>query len=196
MDERMKAALIGGAAAGVLTIITSIIPILGNFCCFLWALAGGVLAVFLYQKGGGGPMKPADGAMLGVRAGIVAAIIYLVVAVPLTLLWSGAAMIDAAQRSGGSSAAGVGVVAGLGLFVFVVAAGVLVGFNTIGGVIGAALFGKGTGPGMTPPPPPSNYGGTPPSNYGGPGGTTGGPGYGGPGGTGTGGTSYGGPGGA
>jgi hypothetical protein len=45
MNERTKAAVIGGAVAGVL----SAIPILSNCCC-LWAIGGGLLAVFLYAK--------------------------------------------------------------------------------------------------------------------------------------------------
>ncbi len=40
MNDRTKAAVIGGAVAGVL----SIIPIV-NYCCILAAIGGGVLAV-------------------------------------------------------------------------------------------------------------------------------------------------------
>src|SRR5437763_16662217 len=155
MDNKMKAALIGGVVAGVLCDI----PVVSS-CCFLWALGGGFLAVFMYLKGAPGPMTPGDGAKLGLRAGIVGAIIYLIIALPLMLLWGGgAAMSQAVQQSGGS-AMGAGVLAGLGAFIIVVVAAVIVGFTVLGGVIGAAVLGKGAG---APPPPP------PPSGFGGPG---------------------------
>jgi hypothetical protein len=157
MNDRTKAALIGGAVAGVL----SIIPVVST-CCILWAIGGGVLAVFMYLRGAGGPMSPGEGAKLGLRAGIVAAIIYLIIALPLMLLTGGAMMSDAMQRAGGDQAVGAGMLAGLGAAVVFVVAALLVGFTALGGLIGAAIFGKG-GAGAPPPPPPSTPG------YGGPG---------------------------
>src|SRR2546423_13248457 len=110
MDNKMKAALIGGVVAGVL----SVIPVVST-CCFLWALGGGFLAVFIYLKGAPGLMTPGDGAKLGIRAGVVGAIIYLIVALPLMLLWGGgAAMSQAVQQSGGGSAGGAGGAGGWG----------------------------------------------------------------------------------
>lgn len=158
MDNKMKAALIGGVVAGVLSALLGAVPVLG-ICCFLWSLGGGFLAVFIYLKGEPGLMTPGDGAKLGLRAGIIGAIIYLVIALPLMLLWGGAAMMSS---SGSGSAVGAGVVAGLGMFVVVIAAAVIAGFTVLGGVIGAAVLGKGAG--APPPPPPPAAGG-----YGGPG---------------------------
>lgn len=162
MNDRTKAAVIGGAVAGVL----SIIPFVST-CCILWAIGGGVLAVFMYLKGAGGPMTPGDGAKLGLRAGIVAAIIYLIIALPMMLLTGGAALTQAMQQAGGSDAVGAGVLAGLGAFMVVVVAALLVGFTALGGLIGAAIFGKGAG---TPPPPPpaSGFGGPSAGGFGGP----------------------------
>jgi hypothetical protein len=156
MDNRMKAALIGGGVAGVLSGLLSITGV-GGGCCFLWALGGGFLAVFLYLKGAPGPMTPGDGAKLGLRAGIIGAVIYLVIALLLVLVWGGAAMMSSSDSG---SAVGVGIVAGLGSLIIVVAAVVIAGFTVLGGVIGAAVLGKGAG---APPPPP------PPSGFGGPG---------------------------
>jgi len=155
MDNKMKAALIGGVVAGVL----SVIPVVST-CCFLWALGGGFLAVFIYLKGAPGPMAPGDGAKLGVRAGVVGAIIYLIIAVPFMLLWGGgAAMSQAVQQSGGS-AMGAGMLAGLGAFIVVVVAVVIIGCTALGGLIGAAVLGKGAGaPPPPPPPPPAGFGG-------------------------------------
>jgi hypothetical protein len=173
MDNKMKAALVGGAIAGVLSAVLGVIPLVGA-CCFLWALAGGFLAVFLYLKGTPGPMTPGDGAKLGLRAGIIGAIIYVVIALPLTLLMGGAAISQAIQQSGGSGMAGAGLAAGLGAFAVVVVAVIILGFTTLGSVIGAAILGKGGAAGVPPPPPPPVGGG-----YGGPGTPGGGGGYGG-----------------
>ena len=46
MNERTKAALIGGVIAGVL----SGLPLVGG-CCFLWAIAGGFLTVVSLGRG-------------------------------------------------------------------------------------------------------------------------------------------------
>jgi hypothetical protein len=147
MDNKMKAALIGGGIAGVLCIIPFV-----STCCFLWALGGGFLAVFIYLKGSPGAMTPGDGAKLGIRAGIVGAIIYVIIALPIMLISGGAAMSSAMQQAGGGSMAGAGMMAGLGAFIVVIIAAVIVGFTTLGGLIGAAILGKG--PAAPPPPPP------------------------------------------
>jgi hypothetical protein len=148
MDNKMKAALIGGGVAGLL----SIIPLVGN-CCFLWALLGGFLAVFIYLKGAPGPLAPGDGAKLGLRAGVVGAIIYLIIALPMWLISGGAAMSQAMQESGTGNAVGTGMLAGLGIFMVVVVAAVIVGLTAAGGLLGAAILGKGAG--APPPPPPA-----------------------------------------
>ena len=146
MDNKMKAALVGGGVAGLLCII----PLVGN-CCFLWALLGGFLAVFIYLKGAPGLLAPGDGAKLGLRAGVVGAIIYLVIALPMWLISGGAAMSQAMQEAGGSGAVGTGMLAGLGVFMVIIVAGVIVGLTAVGGLLGAVILGKGAG---TPPPPP------------------------------------------
>src|SRR5437660_3249016 len=106
MDNKMKAALIGGVVAGVL----SVIPVVST-CCFLWALGGGFLAVFIYLKGAPGPMAPGDGAKLGIRAGVVGAVIYLVIGLPMMQLWGRARMSMALQQSGGSTPIRAGLIA-------------------------------------------------------------------------------------
>ncbi len=156
MNNRTKAAAIGGGLAGIL----SALPILGS-CCFLWALAGGVLAVFMYQKNAGGPMSPGDGAKLGALAGAIGAGIYLVIALPMMLLSGGAAMSEALRQSGGGDALGAGALAGLGAFIVVVVAAIIVGLTAVGGMIGAAIFGKGAGTPPPPPPPAGGFGGGP-----------------------------------
>src|SRR5215210_1838141 len=91
MNPRMKAAVIGGVAAGLLSAISSVIPIISCCCCLL-ALGGGVLTVFLYTKETKLPLSPAEGAKLAAVAGGIAAAIYFVVNLVLSLLVGAAAM--------------------------------------------------------------------------------------------------------
>jgi Na+/proline symporter len=153
MDNRMKSAVIGGTVAGVL----SIIPVVGSCCC-LWAIGGGVLAVFLYLKDTPVQMTPADGATLGAIAGGIAAAISLIIGLPVAIIFGAAAMTDAFQR------ANVQIpFTGMALMVVstLIRAVIILALAAVGGLIGAAIFGK-KGPGdaaMPPPPPASNYGG-------------------------------------
>ena len=59
---------------------------LGNLCCCLWLVAGGVLAAWLMQQSHPAPVTPFDGAVVGLLAGVVGAFVYLVIAWPVTLL--------------------------------------------------------------------------------------------------------------
>lgn len=169
MNDRTKAALIGGVVAGVL----SIIPILGS-CCFIWAMAGGALAVYMYQGKSAMPFQAADGAKLGALAGAIGAGVYLIIALPMMLLGGAMQISQQLQQAGGGEMAALG--AGLGIFMVFIVAGVIVGFGALGGLIGAAIFGKnrpggGANPNVPPPPPPpTNYGGTQPPAGGGYGG--------------------------
>jgi hypothetical protein len=170
----MKAAVIGGAVAGVL----SGLPIISG-CCFLWAIGGGFLAVFMYLKGAPAGMTPGDGAKLGLTAGIVAAVVSFVLGLPFLLLGIGSAALQSSdmERAGISS----GLLAAGGVIGLVIRAGAVLGFAVLGGVIGAAVLGKNRpgGTNVPPPPPPSDYSG---GGYGGTGtggGYAGGPGVGG-----------------
>ncbi|MGH9901916.1 MAG: hypothetical protein ACRD68_08915, partial [Pyrinomonadaceae bacterium] len=90
MSDKIKPALIGGVTLGLL----SAIPFVGavNACCCAWAILGGLLASYLYIKGSPTPARPGDGAMLGAIAGLVGAVIYVVVGLPLGLLTGNATM--------------------------------------------------------------------------------------------------------
>jgi len=155
MNDRTKAALIGGAIAGIL----SALPFLNNCCC-LWGIGGGILAIFMYTKSTRATMTPGDGAMLGAIAGGIAVAIYVAIGLPIILLF-GAASMSAQMSQAGVDLPFSGVVLGI-VVALIFAVGVFV-FTLLGGVIGAAIFGKGAGPATAPPPPP-------PPSYGGPGG--------------------------
>ena len=182
--NRQQPVLIGGVVMGLL----SSIPIIsaGNLCCCLWVLLGGALASYLLIKRSPVlPVKTGDGAVTGALAGVVGAVVYLVVGVPLGLLMQRSSMsmfqgimgsinnpefrrameqaMEQAQHQPMSQRLGSAL---LGWFIGSI---VMVGMATLGGVIGVALFEKRKGapppPSYPPPGYPPNY---PPPGYGGP----------------------------
>src|SRR5512138_191693 len=84
MNDKLKPAIIGGAVLGLL----SVIPIVNwvNFCCCLWAILGGLLACRLYIKNSPTPVSAGEGAIVGALAGVVGAIIVVVIGIPINLL--------------------------------------------------------------------------------------------------------------
>ena len=65
---KLQPALFGGLFIGVL----SALPIIniGNCCC-LWVIGGGVLATYLMQQNHPYPISAADGALVGLLAGLI-----------------------------------------------------------------------------------------------------------------------------
>jgi hypothetical protein len=159
MNNKLKAALLGGLIVGVFSAVHSLIPIIG-ICCCIWSIIGGVVAALIYIKGSPTPVKMGEGAMVGALAGVVGGVIYVVIYLPIALLWGMATMQEQLDRSGlhlpfsGSILMIVGSIIG---------AVVLVLLSTLGGVIGTAIFEKRKGNSVAPPPP-QNFGG--PGGYG------------------------------
>ncbi len=83
MQERLQPALWGGLFIGVL----SALPLvnLGNCCCCLWVLAGGALAAYLRQQSLPYQIAAAEGALVGLMAGVVGAIVDTVLSIPLQM---------------------------------------------------------------------------------------------------------------
>ena len=84
MDSaRLQPALLGGVFIGVM----SALPIInaGNCCCCLWVLAGGALAVYLYQQNSPVSVPAAEGALLGLLAGLIGGIIWVVLSIPIQM---------------------------------------------------------------------------------------------------------------
>ena len=79
----VQPALIGGAVMGVL----SALPIIsvGNCCC-LWVVSGGVIAAYLFQQNSSTPITPADGAIVGLFAGLSGAVVYVLVSIPIDII--------------------------------------------------------------------------------------------------------------
>jgi hypothetical protein len=148
-------AFIGGLVMGVL----SALPLvnMGNACCCLWVLCGGMVAAFLLQQNQTEPITPGDGALVGLLAGLLGAVIQLVVSIPVSLIvgpveramaqrfvdmagnvppvWR--EMLDRYDRGGAMGWILLGKLIGLMFWLFIGAI-----FSTIGGLIGAALFKK------------------------------------------------------
>ncbi len=141
--------------AGFFLAIASLIPYAGALCC-LWALAAGAAAVGLYRWRVGQNVTTGMGARLGAAAGLAGFLLY-------TLGFLGRLLIqgrqfreavrkslhDAAARNPDPKAAemvqwfaspeGMAVLLMLILVMFLFA---FLTFSTIGGAIGAALFGE------------------------------------------------------
>lgn len=70
-------ALIGGLLAGVLTAL----PFVGCLCC-VWIIAGGILAAYFLSKDSPSVLTTGDGAIVGVFAGIIGAVVDSIISIP------------------------------------------------------------------------------------------------------------------
>ncbi len=176
--SKLNPVLVGGAALGV----ASGIPLLGalNCACCALVVGGGVLASYLYIRNlpAGMAVTYGDGALLGVLAGLVGAVVTVIVSIPFQLLTSqmgGQFMQQALEdlrnepdippefvrlMEGLLSPEGIGA-AGilLGLIFYAIIFPI---FAALGGILGVAMFQKsppvtppGGASGYTPPPPPA-----------------------------------------
>jgi len=162
--------VIGGVIMGVL----SALPIVsaGNVCCCLWVVSGGVIAAYLVQQNQSLPITPADGALVGLLAGLVGAAVRFVVSIPIDFLMAPfeQALLqrvldvgtlppefrDLVERYSGRDREVslafqvVGRIVGLMFWMFVGAV-----FSTLGGLIGSLIFRKDVPPAALDIPPPA-----------------------------------------
>lgn len=157
-DPRIKPALIAGAAFGA----ASALPFPGclNCACCGLLLAGGFVAVYLYQKQSLRSIDYGDGAVVGLWTGLFGGIIDTFVSLPFNLLefaafdWSsiGRDLPPNLRGLAESILAAEAIIGGtLALSLFFNLLLWLI-FATIGAVIGVAVFQKNR---PTPPPVPS-----------------------------------------
>jgi hypothetical protein len=161
----IQAALLGGLFIGVL----SALPVvqMGNCCCCLWVITGGMLATYV-DRAPGRPNDLARGAVDGALAGIIGAMVWLIAAIVIATVMAPIqerllgdvlnAPIDIPpnvrdwlESSRGAPAA-LSYVFTFVLFLF---GGMI--FGGVGGVLGALFFWKEDLPpalGGPPPPPP------------------------------------------
>jgi hypothetical protein len=87
MRGLIQPGIVGGLVAGVL----SVLPIvqLGNVCCCLWVVSGGVVAAYLLQQNQALPIASGDGAIVGLLAGVVAAFVITLLSIPQFVMSSG-----------------------------------------------------------------------------------------------------------
>ena len=80
---KMQPALLGGVAIGVL----SALPIvnIGNLCCCAWVVFGGALAAYLMQQNHPAPINAGDGAVVGLMAGAIGAVVGSILAIPVSM---------------------------------------------------------------------------------------------------------------
>jgi hypothetical protein len=167
MNNKLKPALIGGVAIGILSVIPFISA--ANLCCCLWAILGGMLATQLYVKSSPTPVKAGDGAVLGALAGLVGGVIAFVLGVPIAYLMGPTmrnlmvSLIENMDRQQAEMMrrqfeASGDAIAPL-IFQVLITSVLLFLFAIIGGLLGVAIFEKRKG--GAPPPPPINVGGGP-----------------------------------
>ncbi|HXM36653.1 MAG TPA: hypothetical protein VN920_15770 [Pyrinomonadaceae bacterium] len=169
MASKLKPGMIVGAALGIslaLTVLINVVtrvPFVG--CCnCLWPIAAGLLATLWYIKGSPVPVTLSDGAIVGLIAGLVGGLIYVVLAIPTQyFIGSGVALMEAQVRQISPDFPLSGLVlliigSIIGFIVFLV-------LSIIGGLLAVPIFEKRKGNGGAPPPP-QGYGGTPGGGYG------------------------------
>ena len=158
MNERLQPALWGGLFIGVL----SALPLvnIGNCCCCLWVLVGGALAVYLRQQNTPFQLDAAEGAIMGLMAGLFGAVIGSIVAIPFQMM-SGPMQQQMMERILSDNPEitpemrawieRFSVTSGLWIVSLLVSLVVYAVFGLLGGLLGVAIFKRNLPP---PPPPP------------------------------------------
>jgi hypothetical protein len=156
--KRYQPALLGGLFIGIL----SSLPLvqLGNVCCCLWVVTGGMLTVYLQQQARPEPIDVGEAVLGGLIAGVMGALISGVVTMAM-LGMTGAAM----QEQMRSAMDQLGELppetremitrwfTGPNVLVLTTMLGVVVNavFGMLGALLGVALF-KKKAPPVAPPP--------------------------------------------
>lgn len=164
-------ALVGGAIAGAL----SALPITTTCCC-LWGLVGGIVAAKMLIDRSPHQVRSGDGAKIGLYAGLIGTAIFVVIGIPLSLLFGdfsaklaeGIAervndpnvqesvrqmLENMRQQSVGERLVG-------SIFSAVFVGAILIVFTLLGGLLGVAMFEK-----RRDQPPPTQYPPNYPPNY-------------------------------
>lgn len=142
--------------------VLSALPIIsaGNVCCCLWVVAGGLVAAYMLQQNQSSPITAGDGALVGLLAGVIGALVTFVISIPVSILVAPMerAMAERVLSTAGTMPpelrqllesygerrtalgfAGQALLRIVGLFIFLIVGSI---FSTLGGLLGAAIFAK------------------------------------------------------
>ena len=153
MKGRHQPALLGGLFIGVLS--SAPLVSIGNLCCCLWVVVGGLLTVYLQQQNRETPIETSEAVLGGLIAGLIGAALSGLVSYAL-LTWTGTLWQDQARAAIESSPdippqvrdfvmnlmTGKGVV----LLQMAVTVPVYAIFSMLGALLGVAFFKKKTPP--------------------------------------------------
>jgi hypothetical protein len=160
--NKLRPAVLGGLLVGVL----SALPIvnIGNVCCCLWVICGGMLAAYLLQQGQPFAITVADGALVGLLAGLFGGVIAVLLSVPFEMMMAPfqAQFLERfLENAGDMPSEARDLIERFGrpgnpvmiVFRLIITSIVFSVFGLLGGLLGAALFKKGAPPqpaGATP----------------------------------------------
>jgi hypothetical protein len=157
MPERLQPALWGGLFIGVLSALPFVN--LGNCCCCLWVIAGGVLATYLRQQNTPFQVAASEGALLGLLAGAIGGIVGALLAIPIDMVLGPLQReflqrmiesnpeVPAEFRDMMQNASAGGILRAASAILQVIVYSI---FGLLGGLLGVALFKKGTPPSPLP----------------------------------------------
>lgn len=142
---KLHPALLGGLFIGVVSALPYVKGL--NGCCCLWLAVGGLLAAWVMQQNHPDPVSPADGAVVGLLAGLFGFVILMVVSIPISML-TGSREADFAtvlESTEGMTPEVRDLLRSVPPAAFAVLGGLLflvIGttVSTVGGVLGAVLF--------------------------------------------------------
>jgi len=143
--NKLKPALLGGLIVGILSAIPFV-----NYCCCIWAIAGGALAGMLYIKSSPVIVKAGDGAVVGALTGVVGGVIYLLIGLPIAYFFGSAAIEESLRTSGVQVPLSGALLLVVGCLMVAV---LLIILATLGGLLAVPIFEKRKN--QPPPPPPA-----------------------------------------
>ena len=159
-QSQLQPVVFGGLFIGVL----SALPVvsLGNCACCLWIVGGGMLTAYLLQRDRAEPLALGEGAVNGLLAGVAGSVVYLAVAIPVSIVTApfqrrmmefvnSQSDVPPEVREMLEGFGTEGMIASIAIgFVSMLIAGIV--FATLGGMLGVLLFRPSTP--QAPPSPP------------------------------------------